>query len=132
MKKLTAILFLSVFLCANTEVGQLLKLPTLIHHYLAHHDDKTDDEYGISFINFLKKHYNKNDNNSDNAQQEHQDLPFKTIGNPTINTAIALEQPTIFATSSITIISSKNVASYIAQHYTHNSFGNIWQPPKLG
>jgi hypothetical protein len=132
LKKLIAISFLSIFLCANTEIGQLLKLPTLIHHYLEHHDDKNDDDHDISFIDFLKKHYNENDNHSDNAKHDHQNLPFKTTDCNSLNIVIALVQQTVFSLRTTTIISSKNVIYYTEQHYTSKSFGSIWQPPKLG
>lgn len=119
-------------MCANTEIGQLLKLPTLIHHYLEHHDDKNDDEYGINFTDFLKKHYNENDHQSDNAKHDHQNLPFKTMDCHSLNTVIALVQQNIFALHNNAVISSKNVAGYTEQHYTSGSFGSIWQPPRLG
>jgi hypothetical protein len=132
LKKLIAISFLSIFLCANTEIGQLLKLPTLIHHYLEHHDDTNDDDHDISFIDFLKKHYNENDNHSDNAKHNHQNLPFKTIDCHAVNTVIAFTQQTVSTLQATSIISSKNVAFYTEQHYTSKSFGSIWQPPKIG
>ncbi len=132
LKKLIAISFLSIFLCANTEIGQLLKLSTLIHHYLEHHEDKNDDEYGISFINFLKNHYNENNHHSDNAKHDHQNLPFKTTDCHAVNTVIALVQQTFFTLHTTTIISAKNVAAYTEQYYTSKSFGSIWQPPRLG
>ena len=132
LKTLIAISFLSIFFCANTEIGQLLKLPTLIHHYLEHHEDKNDDEYGISFIAFLKNHYNENENHSDNSKHDHQNLPFKTMDCHSLSTVIALVQQTVFTLHTTSIISAKNVASYTEQHYTSKSFGSIWQPPKLG
>jgi hypothetical protein len=132
LKRIIAISFLSIFLCANTEIGQLLKLPTLIHHFLEHHDDKNDDEYGIGFIDFLKNHYTENDNHSDNAKHDHQNLPFKTCDCQSLSTLIALVQQTVFVLHTSTIISSKNSASYREQHYTSKSFGSIWQPPRLG
>lgn len=132
LKKLIAISFLSIFLCAYTEIGQLLKLPTLIHHYLEHHNDKNDDDHDISFIDFLKKHYNENDNHSDNVKHDHQNLPFKNIDCHAVNTVIALVQQTTFNLHTTYSISSKNIASYTEQHYTSKSFGSIWQPPKLG
>ncbi len=132
LKKLIAISFLLIFLCANTEIGQLLKLPTLIHHYLEHHHDKNDEDHDISFLDFLKKHYNENENHSDNAKHDHQNLPFKTIDCHAVNTVIALMQHNVFIPHTTFISSSKNDASYMEQHYTSKSFGNIWQPPKLG
>ena len=117
-------------MCANTEIGQLLKLPTLLHHYLEHHDDKSEDEYGISFIDFLQKHYDENNQHSDNAKNDHQNLPFKTTDCNSLNTVIAMVQQTVFALQSTTSIPAKQVTCYTEQHYTSKSFGSIWQPPK--
>ena len=118
-------------MCANTELVQLLKLPTLIHHYLEHHDDKNDDEYGISFIDFLKNHYNENNHHSDNDKNDHQNLPFKTTVCNSINTVIAFVQQTVFTLHATAVICTKNIASNTEQDYTSKSFGSIWQPPKL-
>ena len=118
-------------MCANTEIGQLLKLPALIHHYLEHKADKNDDDHDISFIDFLKMHYNENNTRSDNANHDHQNLPFKTCDCQFLTTLIALVQQNVFAINTPSLISSKNVASYTEQHYTSQSFGSIWQPPKL-
>ena len=132
MKKPIAILFLSIFLYANTEIGELFNLPTLVYHYFEHHNDKNDDEYGISFIDFLKNHYNENNQPSENAKLNHQKLPFKSAHCDHINTVIALVQHQVFNSHTSYFISTKNVASYTEQYYTFNSLGNIWQPPKLG
>jgi hypothetical protein len=132
LKKLIAISLLSIFLCANTEIGQLLRLPALIHHYLEHHDDTSDDDHDISFIDFFKKHYNENNNHSGNAKHDHQNLPFKTTDCHAVNTVIALLQQTVFTLQTTSIIFAKNIASYTEQQYTSKSFSSIWQPPKLG
>jgi flagellar hook-basal body complex protein FliE len=132
LKKIIAISLLSIFLCANTEIGQLLKLPTLIHHYFEHHNDKDEDDHDISFIDFLKKHYNENDNHPSNTKHDHQNLPFKTTDCNSINSVIALVQQTVFTLHTTSIISEKNIAAYTEQHYTSKSFGSIWQPPRLG
>jgi hypothetical protein len=132
LKKLIAISFLSIFLCANTEIGQLLKLPTLIHHYLEHRYDKNDDEYGISFIDFLKNHYSENNHHSDNAKHDHQNLPFKTCDCQSFNTMMVLLLQPLFLLHHTAIISTIQITFYAEQQYTSKSFGSIWQPPKLG
>lgn len=119
-------------MCAYTEIGQLLKLPNLVNHFLEHRNDKNDDEYGISFIDFLKNHYNENNQHSDNAKHDHQNLPFKTTNCNSINTVIGMVQQTVFALHTAIIISIKKVVFCKEQHYTSKSFGSIWQPPKLG
>ena len=118
-------------MCAYTGVGQLLKLPTLIHHYLEHHDDENEEEHDLSFLDFLKIHYFE-DNHADNAEHDHNNLPFKTLDCPSVNIVFVSAQPHIFVLYTASILSSKNVAVYALKHYSSTSFGNIWQPPKLG
>ena len=105
-------------------------MPTLLHHYLEHHDENNNDRNDIGFLDFLQKHYNQN-NHSDSDKNNHNDLPFKTIDCHSLNTVIALLQQNVFTIHTTFSFSSKNVAFYKEQHYISKSFGNIWQPPKL-
>ena len=41
MNKLIAYFLISVFMCANTSMGQLLKVPNLIEHYVEHKNELT-------------------------------------------------------------------------------------------
>lgn len=111
-------------MCANTSVGQLLKVPNLIDHYNDHKKDLTSGS--ISFIEYLKSHYSKN---IDNTQHEHQDLPFKTIDNSStvlftfyiITYQIQLLNP---------LISFKKKFFY-NKSFKSNLITSIWLPPKL-
>lgn len=129
MKKIIAISFLLVFLSANTELGQLLKLPNLIEHFAEHRNHK--GENNVTFLDFVKSHYSDNCQHSDTDQHdEHKNLPFKTI-NTNINTIIAFEnQPYIFFKKPISI-SIKNTVPLYKEFYTSNVFTCIWLPPKL-
>ena len=57
MKKIIAIFLITIFLCANTSIGQLLKVPNLLEHYKEH--QKKVATSSISFVQFLKLHYSK-------------------------------------------------------------------------
>ena len=129
LRKTVAISFLFIFLCANTEIGELLKLPNLIHHFFEHHDHK--GENNISFIDFVKSHYNDNQKHSDtDKHDEHQNLPFKTI-NTNVNSVIAFEnQPTISFRKPIST-DPNNTVPFLEEFYTSNVFACIWLPPKL-
>ena len=120
---------LSIFLCANTEIGQLLKLPNLIEHFIEHHDH--EDENSITFFDFVKSHYNDNHKHSDtDKHDQHQNLPFKTI-NTNLNTVIAFEnQPTISFRKPINIVVN-NTVPFPQEFYTSDVFASIWLPPKL-
>lgn len=129
MKKIIAISFLFIFLCANTEIGQLLKLPTLVSHYFEHDDHEADNN--ISFIDFVKSHYNDNHKHSDtDKHDEHQNLPFKTI-NTNINTVLAFENQSTFSFRKPISIDVNNTVPFHKEFYTSSVYICIWLPPKL-
>ncbi len=127
MKKSIAISFLFIFLCANTEIGQLLKIPTLIQHFKEHHDDDLD----ISFADFIDFHYNNDKQHSDTDKHDnHQNLPFKTI-NTNVNTILAFESQTAFSFRKLNIISLNRTVPFSQDFYISSVFASIWLPPKL-
>ena len=129
MKKIIAISFLFIFLCANTEIGQLLKLPNLIEHFREHHDH--EDEHNISFLDFVKSHYNDKKKHTDtDKHDEHKNLPFKTI-NTNLNSTIAFENQPIISFRKPISIALNNAVPFSQEFYTFNVFACIWLPPKL-
>jgi hypothetical protein len=72
MKKGFALLLLSLYLCASTEAYQLLKLPSLVSHFIQH----SREEKGTTLFGFLKEHYNGELVYDDDWQQD-MELPFK-------------------------------------------------------
>ena len=110
-------------MCANTSIGQLLKVPNLIEHYNEHTNELTTDS--ISFIDYIVSYYSKNaDNNHD-----HQDLPFKTLDNSS-NVLFA------FSIAILQIQTIKPLISSEKQFFYNKSFESdlitsIWLPPKL-
>lgn len=114
-----------IFLCANTEMGQLLKLPVLIHHYLEHQDD--DD--GISFAKFLHKHYNE-ENSHSSPNNEHEKLPFKSHDLGFSQSVLVLQPPFSFEFRAETPVSAKQKLSFSEGFYLSSISSRIWQPPK--
>lgn len=53
MRKTLAIALISIHLAGNTELGQLLKLPQLVHHFFQHKLIDPD----LSFFSFIIMHY---------------------------------------------------------------------------
>ncbi|TDE00824.1 hypothetical protein E0F91_15540 [Flavobacterium sandaracinum] len=129
MKKTIAILFLSIFLCANTEVGQLLKLSNLAEHFTEHHD-QDEDKHGISFLDFIAIHYNDSQHHSNQEKDNHQNLPFKTI-NQSVNNVLAFENIIEFSFRQPNIISVKSSVPFTPEFYNSDVFACIWLPPKL-
>ncbi len=82
MKTLISTCFISMLLFTQTPLGQLLKLPVLVHHYNDH-----NKQSGLSLIQFLHIHY-ASDHTDDDDQAEDDQLPFKTIELQSIGFAI--------------------------------------------
>ena len=123
MNKLIAYFLISVFMCANTSIGQLLKVPNLIEHYNEHKNELTNDS--ISFIDYIVSHYSKNaDNNHD-----HEDLPFKTLDNSS-NTLFAFSIITYQIQVVKSIISTQKKFFY-NKSFKSNLIASIWLPPNL-
>lgn len=126
MKRVIAISFLFIFLTANTAFGQLLRLPTLIHHYIEHVE--LDNS---SLFEFLSEHYAKTINHPDDKHHDHEKLPFKTTDCHTSQVVTLVPQPT-FAISQIifnTVEIKKPI--YNQQHYSNAYLNSIWQPPRF-
>jgi hypothetical protein len=126
LKKLTAISFMLFFLCANTEIGQLLKLPVLVHHYLEHHDD---DDAGISLTDFLHKHYDE-EKSHPSPGNEHEKLPFKSYDLGFLQTTLVFQPPVDFELNSDKPSATKATISYSEGFYSSSILSRIWQPPK--
>jgi hypothetical protein len=128
MKKTIAISFLFLFLCANTEIGQLLKVPALINHYIEHREYK--NEHTVSFIAFVESHYNHKQHSDTDKHEEHKNLPFKTV-NSLVNILFAFNNQTEFLFLKPTIISTNISTPFSKDFYTSDVFACIWLPPKL-
>lgn len=126
MRKLTAILLLLIFMCANTELGQLLKLPVLIHHYLEHHND----DFSASFTDFLHKHYTE-ENSHPSTNNEHEKLPFKSQDVGFSQTTLIYQSPVGFELQLTKPASSKEKIIYTPNFYSSAILTKIWQPPRF-
>ncbi|MEL1248406.1 hypothetical protein [Flavobacterium helocola] len=123
MNKLIVYFLISVFMCANTSIGQLLKVPNLIEHYNEHKNELTTDS--ISFIDYIVSHYSKNAENN----HDHQDLPFKTLDNSS-NVLFAFSLTTLQIQTIKPLISSEKKFFY-NKSFESNLIASIWLPPKL-
>lgn len=124
MNKLIAIFLLTIFLCAYTSIGQLLKVPNLIEHYKEHQSEVNSNT--ISFIQFIKAHYSKN---NEHNHSEHEDLPFKTVEHNS-NVLFTLLFVNFKSTEKPTFIELKSVFFY-TNSFESNLFTSIWLPPKI-
>ncbi len=127
MKKTIAIYILFSFLISNTELHQLLKLPVLIHHYIEHQDQ----DQGISFSQFLSKHYNSEENHADTGHNDHKNLPFKTNDCTSIHVSVAAEHKFVFSICHPNIASENISTVYNEIFYSSAILNKIWQPPQF-
>ena len=124
MNKLIAYILIFVFMCANTSIGQLLKVPNLIEHYIEHKNELTT--VSISFIDFIESHYSKN---AENNPEEHQDLPFKTF--EISSNVFFLVATTNFQIQSVKALISSKQKFFYNKSFKSHLIDSIWLPPKL-
>lgn len=111
-------------MCANTSIGQLLKVPNLIEHYIEHKNELTT--VSISFIDFIESHYSKN---AENNPEEHQDLPFKTF--EISSNVFFLVATTNFQIQSVKALISSKQKFFYNKSFKSHLIDSIWLPPKL-
>lgn len=124
MKKIIVLFLITAFLCANTSIGQLFKIPNLIEHYKEYKNEVNTNSN--SFIQFIKVHYSKN---TDNSQKEHQNLPFKTFDN-SIHILFTFSNINFQFEITKSLISVKKKFFY-KNSFQSNLFTSIWLPPKI-
>lgn len=110
----------------NTSFGELLRLPTLIHHYFEHSEL---DNY--NFIEFLSEHYSKQINHQDDKHHDHENLPFKSLNSQ------GSQLLTFITHSNYSVnfiyIETVEIKTAVLNEIPHsNTFLNsIWQPPRF-
>ena len=124
MNKVVAIFLITVFLCANTSIGQLLKIPNLIEHYKEY--KKEVSHKSTSVTQFIIIHYSKN---TDNNKKEHQNLPFKTFDNSTH--VLFTFSNICFQLEIVKPLISEKKKFFYKNSFKSNLFTSIWLPPKL-
>ncbi len=124
MKRIIVLWLASLFLYANTSIGQLFKFPNLIFHYQEHQKERK--ETTVSFFDFIKEHYTKN---ATSDTEEHQDLPFKTF-DTTTNILIVFPLVSFQLLLKDIFFKGSKVFFYHC-FFKSNSVASIWLPPKI-
>ncbi len=126
MRKLIAISFLIILLTSSNSFGQILRLPTLVHHYFEHveWDNSTLSE-------FLSIHYAVNINHPDDKHHDHENLPFKTVDSHTSIIDNIFLQTNYSIIKVIVETSDIKISSSYYQNYSNSYLNNIWQPPRF-
>ncbi len=127
LKKGVLIALLSLFVFANTELGQLIRVPVLIHHYFEHLEENPKE----SIFEFISEHYQAHILHPDDKHGDHQRLPFKTTHLTVLNIPLITESESIYFVlhDSITIPEKKQFFKTI-DTYRFETKSGVWQPPQ--
>jgi hypothetical protein len=121
MRSAISIFLLALITATQTPLGQVLKLPLLIEHFVEH-----KKESGISLMAFLVEHYSSEHNDADRTEDEK--LPFKAIVEPCVGFAIVPNsvKPELISEGEIPV---QNILhdSYILQQH----LSSIFHPPRV-
>ena len=126
MKKVVSISFLIVFLLANTELHEVLKIPLLFEHYLLH---KQEDK-NQSFVTFIYKHYVSVQDHF-HLQNDHDGLPLKTKDCIKYNPGIVSFLLIPYARLQEAPYQLKQRIFFKKVFLSNLNQGNIWQPPQI-
>lgn len=129
MRRVLAILFLSVYLISTTELGQLLKFPMLVEHYFEHKEKNPQ----INVMEFLALHYEGNhlENHPHDEDYEHdQQLPF-IVHIDVLSVSFVLTPPFSFEIETRKLVVKEPKALPLDDAFLDNNYlSAIWQPPK--
>jgi hypothetical protein len=128
LRKCIAISLLLIFLSAHTELHQLLRIPSLLQHFVEH---KQADQ-SISFLSFCKKHYaEENESHAVNHHDKHEKLPFKSHDCNVAHHAPVFAQSNTVQFEFPISISYQDKMMVAEYQYLSTELSNIWQPPKI-
>jgi hypothetical protein len=113
VKSFVAISFILLHLFSTTELGELLKLPVLVHHYFEHEEEHEH----LSFIGFFKAHYAElHKAEGKHHNEDHQRLPFKghdhhflTVNISAVPRAYTCVQPSVYCEAKKSFINKRSI-----------------------
>ena len=123
MKRASAILFLWIYLVANTELHQFLRLPVFFIRYQEHRAENPD----ISLLDFIVLHYYGPDANITFGHDSQ--LPFKDKC-PEVSLSIALPPEDIAEPQPQVFISDQKDVMFKSPFILSSFQFAIWQPPR--
>ncbi|MEI8058991.1 MAG: hypothetical protein WCG67_02440 [Ferruginibacter sp.] len=126
MKKIIAILLISIYFISGTVTSELLKLPLLADHYYDHKEEKA----GTSLISFIIEHYCQEDGTDKDAAEDSK-LPFKGPENLNGLNTVYINPPIIFQSFEKPLLIN-NMSFFIRndEFISVQFLAAIWQPPR--
>lgn len=128
MRKYIAIFFLSVYLVAFTEARQVLKLPDLVQHFIAH---KLRD-HNTTLYSFIKMHYLDAPVKDADYKQDMK-LPFK-IHEMAFAPVSIVPAPKVFDFSPILqSVPQTHISNFgYTEPFSDAGLSSVFRPPILG
>lgn len=127
VKKTLAVFLAVLLLSVNATFGEVLHLPTLIHHYLEH----ADLDGQTSVAGFIAMHYADRINHPDDHHHDHQRLPFKSTDcHLTATLGVLFPYAPVMERMMPEAISRTGITMR-PQHYANAYLHSIWQPPRF-
>lgn len=127
LRRLTAILLISLQLLTSTELCQLLKLPVLIEHFQEHGELYKN----FSFFNFIRLHYFIEDDQDGDYDRDMQ-LPFKTNAGALLMSNS--HSVTVPLQVSLLCVPVTELQQHFNKFHSHRipsiQTGDIFQPPR--
>ncbi len=122
MMKNACIIFLGIWMLVQTPLGELLKLPLLVEHFIKHQQAES-----ASIFDFLEEHYTSGQHD-DNDAPEDERLPFKTAQFYSLGSALV----TPFSNQSLSILMlvEKKIVLQ-ASHIPQKNLSSIFHPPRV-
>ena len=127
LKNLVAISFIFLHLSTTTELGELFKLPALVHHYFEHEEEHDS----ASIFHFLAEHYAEL-HAAQNLQHDdhHKHLPFKSNDHSYLVSTVSIVPSIYSPAKSLGFFIKKSIST--AKEICRYSYfpSDIWQPPR--
>jgi len=125
-RKISAFIFLTVYLFTASAAMELFKLPVLISHYNDHREEKKD----MTLSNFLILHYFYEDGTDQDVQEDNK-LPFKSLEDANSVSFISLSPPDLPEC----LTNTNEMPGHVFGIYTNPLLPfqyliSIWQPPR--
>ncbi|WP_447642306.1 MULTISPECIES: hypothetical protein [Chitinophagaceae] len=127
MRRIIAILLLTVYVFGTTELHQLAKLPRMVEHY----ERFVKDNPGFGLKAFLRVHYLYPLRTTDTDYEQDRQLPFKCVDNNCLSLVanVIVPQPYYFTVPKI-FVPQQDYPLHKEDFHTYLVTLSIFQPPK--
>ena len=125
MKRANAIALLLLYLLANTELLEIVRLPILFEHFAEHKQQNED----VSFLDFIVLHYFSSDVKDADYERDQQ-LPFKGVHCEELSASVALPVEPFEGPLPRIPHTILKVEMYVSRFHSSLFQFTIWQPPK--